>query len=244
MKKRTLQDHRPRDWWWLDNRTVDDLWMPFLGVHAWAVYCVLVRHADGRGRAMPSLKEISGQSGVSLAEVKRSLKVLFAAKLVRKARVGGGTGTTVYRILPLPEGKSRPVAEPPSPRRVEQAQTQMRDATLAWLEDEGDDEPSPPHLINPDPSAVRKRQPSRRCPKDWEPTDQHRRMAEDEGIDFERELAKFRDYEFAAAKVDWDATFRNWLRAARGKSGEYRDTNRKHNAAREVLDFYRQETTV
>jgi hypothetical protein len=52
----------------------------------------------------------------------------------------------------------------------------------------------------------------RRVPVDFEPGDEHRRIAGEEGKDFERELARFRDHEFATPKTDANATFRNWLR--------------------------------
>jgi hypothetical protein len=58
------------------------------------------------------------------------------------------------------------------------------------------------------------RRPWRSVPKDWQPGDDHRKMASELRVDFELELAKFRDHEFATTKKDPDATFRNWLRNA------------------------------
>jgi hypothetical protein len=55
----------------------------------------------------------------------------------------------------------------------------------------------------------------RRCPAEWTPTDEHRQLARERGVDFETELAKFRDHEFATGKSDANGTFRNWLRNAR-----------------------------
>ncbi len=55
----------------------------------------------------------------------------------------------------------------------------------------------------------------RRVPDSWEPSDAHRQLATSRGIDFDVELASFRDYEFATPKTDFDAAFRNWLRRAR-----------------------------
>jgi hypothetical protein len=55
----------------------------------------------------------------------------------------------------------------------------------------------------------------RRVPAEWEPTDDHRSIARERGVDFELELSKFRDHEFATAKSDANGTFRNWLRNAR-----------------------------
>jgi hypothetical protein len=51
-------------------------------------------------------------------------------------------------------------------------------------------------------------------PEEFEPTDEHRRIARERGLDFNLELAKFRDHEFDKPKSDPHATFRNWLRNA------------------------------
>ena len=69
---------------------------------------------------------------------------------------------------------------------------------------------TPPSLNPPSPRANK----GKRLPADWHP------RAED-GLD-NQELAKFRDYWKAVPgqkgiKLDWDATWRNWLRTA-GKS--------------------------
>lgn len=55
----------------------------------------------------------------------------------------------------------------------------------------------------------------RRAPDEWQPSAQHRELAAALGVDFELELAKFKDHEFAQSKTDAAATFRNWLRGAR-----------------------------
>jgi len=74
----------------------------------------------------------------------------------------------------------------------------------------------------PDPLGARVAKPKksgskrwRTVPADWQPTDEHREIAAARGVDFELELAKFRDYEFNVPKSNATATFRNWLRSAR-----------------------------
>jgi hypothetical protein len=238
-RAREIGDARERPFWWVENSAVDDLWIPFVGAHAWAVYCVLVRHADGQGRSMPSLSTLSDLTGVSPAQVKRSLKVLFGSGLIRKVRAGGPTGTTVYQVRNLPQSKNAVAPSPqPAPpvQTVQQKQRSVTDATLDFLAEE-------PEVVAP-PAPLDKGRASRRCPPDWEPSEQHREIAAEEGVDFDRELAKMRDHEFANPRKDWDATFRNWLRSSRGKSPEYRETNKKHQAAKEVMDFYAQEQVV
>lgn len=60
-----------------------------------------------------------------------------------------------------------------------------------------------------------------RLPKDWQPSPEEQRWATDAcpGIDAQREAEKFRDFWTAksgkdATKLDWTATWRNWIRNA------------------------------
>lgn len=58
---------------------------------------------------------------------------------------------------------------------------------------------------------------SRRVPEDYQPSAKACQVAETEGFtagEMERELAKFKDWEFAKPHVDWDAAFRVWIRNA------------------------------
>ena len=54
----------------------------------------------------------------------------------------------------------------------------------------------------------------RRAPSGFTPDHTHEAIAAERGIDLNAELARFADHEFATAKSDWPATFRNWLRRA------------------------------
>jgi hypothetical protein len=49
-------------------------------------------------------------------------------------------------------------------------------------------------------------------PKDWEPKDKHRALAQKKGKNFDDQVALFRDHEFKDWKTDADAAFSNWLR--------------------------------
>ena len=61
-------------------------------------------------------------------------------------------------------------------------------------------------------------------PDDWQPSDAHRQLAAERGVDLDEEAAKFRDWCAAngATKKDWEATFRNWIRNARVAPGNVR----------------------
>lgn len=80
-----------------------------------------------------------------------------------------------------------------------------------------------------------------RLPSDWQPTDENWSFALGEGMtvpDIETEAAKFRDYWTAKGgkdgrKLDWDATWRNWIRnrrtAKRPGTGTSPDTRAREN---------------
>lgn len=61
-----------------------------------------------------------------------------------------------------------------------------------------------------------KPKPSRRCPDDFQITDDLKVWAQANcpGIDIIAETENLRDYEFKAAKTDWKATWRTWMRNA------------------------------
>lgn len=76
-----------------------------------------------------------------------------------------------------------------------------------------------PDSLIPDSSSLREgpaRRPSRKCPKDFavRPDLIEAMRRECPGVDLERETAKFRDHTFGTARVDWDGTWRNWIRKA------------------------------
>jgi hypothetical protein len=81
-------------------------------------------------------------------------------------------------------------------------------------------EPVPVPLPEPDipPPAAKRR--ATRIPEDFAVTEEHRRFAKENGLpNPDSEIDRFRDHWSAkagkdAVKLDWDATFRNWLRNA------------------------------
>lgn len=76
------------------------------------------------------------------------------------------------------------------------------------------DSPQKPSASTP-PKVVRLK--TRRCPPDWTPQPETLAVGANEGFtagEIERELARFRDYQFRDAHGDWDAALRNWFRKA------------------------------
>lgn len=89
------------------------------------------------------------------------------------------------------------------------------------------DQTRPDHLRSRAAAAVSpKPKKWRRVPSLWVPSAQHEEIARARGLDFDLELASFRDYEFGTAKSDADAAFRNWLRKARPGGGRPRAPDR------------------
>jgi uncharacterized protein YdaU (DUF1376 family) len=80
--------------------------------------------------------------------------------------------------------------------------------------------PSPsPEETSPLRSDVSGAKRAARLSEDWSPRAEEVSVAETEGVDWQRELLKFRDHWRAASgqnsrKLDWNAAFRNWLRNA------------------------------
>lgn len=67
------------------------------------------------------------------------------------------------------------------------------------------------------PKSALKPKPTMRCPDAWSPSKEDLDVGAEEGFspgEIDRELAKIRDFEFATARADWSAVFRNWLRRA------------------------------
>lgn len=65
---------------------------------------------------------------------------------------------------------------------------------------------------DPVPNGSTRAKSWRRVPPEWQPKDDHTRIALEHGRDLKSELARFRDHEFKTPKTDADAAFRNWLR--------------------------------
>lgn len=74
----------------------------------------------------------------------------------------------------------------------------------------------------PDPSRPEEKKSGRKrpatpIPDDWKPSEKHRVKAIDRGVDVEHEAEQMRNWALGKdeRKVDWDATFHNWLGNAR-----------------------------
>jgi hypothetical protein len=87
---------------------VIDAYLPELGVFGLAVYLVLVRHANNRGKSWPSVQRMAGRLKVSTRTVNRAIAGLQTVRLVhveRRALIGGGC-RNIYTVLPLSDYES------------------------------------------------------------------------------------------------------------------------------------------
>lgn len=157
-----------------------------------------------RGEFLGSLRFLADAWGWgSAGKVKRFLALLEKTGRISEQRTE--QSGTVYLVINYDAYQSKPTDDgTPDGTDAEQGRnsdgtpTEQREAVKAGKAGKSS------------PERARKR-----VPPHWEPTDKHRFIARERGVDFDFELAQFRDYEFAKGKSDWDATFRNWLRKAK-----------------------------
>jgi hypothetical protein len=74
----------------------------------------------------------------------------------------------------------------------------------------------------PAKTSESKKRPSRRCPSDFEVTEDLRVWASTEcpGVNIDQQTKAFRDYEFRNSHTDWKATWRTWMRKAHESRGK------------------------
>lgn len=183
--------------------------------------------ADDSGRGRGALPAISGTlfpyDTDALENMPKWFAELEAENMVR--RYVGDDGNTYYD---LPKWSKHQKIEKPTASRIPPFT---------------DNSPNPPRILpesSPPGSGIRDQgsrdqgsrdqeippsggpRPKRKTalPSDWQPNEAHANLSRSLGVDMRRQEEAFRDYEAANRRlmVDWDATFRNWLR----KSAEYR----------------------
>lgn len=208
------------------------------------VLLALADKANDEGECWPTMGHVAEMAGVSSRQVSTHLSRLEEAGLIRRRRkrsLVGHLGRYTFR-LNLTTGSRLPVdQEKPASTRsalpvdqgkpasggegVSAGQSQEKSTSGSSQKDENHRKSSVGSHRKPASGhkATTKKQPSRtalarkhRMPDGWQPNDQHRRFAADEGLDLAREQAQFADYHAAKGStfVDWDAAFRTWLRNA------------------------------
>jgi hypothetical protein len=187
----------------------------------------LANYCDQKGRCWPSQKELSLLTSLSERAIRDALGVLVASGIVsreERRRPDGSRSTDVITLLFL---------QPASAAACEnETKTQAASAAGGGARRAGGGAPAagpttfePSKDISPVANAPGEsaradidKSKGKRLPLDWRP---EKLVGVDDGrctvVLAQTELAKFRDYWTAqpgvkGRKVDWEATWRNWLR--------------------------------
>lgn len=169
----------------------------------------LANYADDVGLCWPSQTTLADDTDLSARTIWSALQGLEKRGLIERHRRNraDGSRTSDMFVLVLPLLPTRKICE---------ANSQDLQAQLAAV---ASHEPSGNRQKKPTPDGVGRKRGSRRVPDSWSPSDDLIAWATAEGLTaelIEAELPKFRDHEFRAARSDWDAAFRNWLRTSKG----------------------------
>ena len=215
----------------LSNDWIRDERLPWAarGLLAW-----IASHADGFRITEDSIIA-AGQGGRSqVRSMTRALEETGYLKRERQAIVTGGSSVT-YVLTDPREGENRPFGNGgKSPLRSDQEELFPEDSVSAG---QGQGDPrgrfSPPRSTEEDQKKNKKTSSSTtkrgtRVPDDFEPTDEMKAWFVAEGLDKlihgRTEHDKFMDFFRAApgqkgVKLDWVATWRNWMRNAAQRNG-------------------------
>lgn len=204
------------------------VWSPgcSLDVHGGAVLSVLIKHADPRGTAFPSLTTIAAGAKSSRTKVVEAIADLERRGYIQRERRSQGAGhdRNLYRLPLTPPGGAPGVPRAlasSTPGVPAEQQTSppgglgvVRGAALGSAP--GDLEVVH-ELPNPTTQRGRKRRTLWRfVPEEWQPKETHRLQAKGLNVDFEQELRKFRNHEYKDGRSDADRAFANWLERAQG----------------------------
>jgi biotin operon repressor len=202
------------------------------------VLVCLANYAGDDGHSWPSQQLIADESGCGIRSVKDHLKWLeengFMIRKTKSLGQGNGSRTSYHIMLPrlsrtpldaraeiaganIARAKSRNCegSIPPLTNRQEPSITTANAVVVRAS--------APPPIAEQPKRAAQPKSSARgsRIPSNWTPTPQDYAFAASEGLtreEINREADKFRDYWTAASgrnacKLDWQATWRNWIRS-------------------------------
>jgi hypothetical protein len=189
------------------------------------VLLALADWSNDQGQCWPSMKQLCSKSGLTERGIQKvMLRLIEGGHLTRQELTGRGNVYSVHprtSFAPTPERDAPPPPNDIPPERRsppnESAETPERgsgNTSVTVNREEGDK----PLLLG---ASDAKR--GSRLAIDWTPTplpqDMRGQVLAMPAGWVERELSKFRDYWAAkpgagGRKLDWDATWRNWLRKA------------------------------
>lgn len=162
------------------------------------ILLALADWADGDGVSFPGQKSLSEKTSIPERTLRRLIHDLEEMGLIQRQRrtlPNGQRTSDEYRLVALP----------------------AKMAGYTTGHSGGGNRPTVAATRNHqiEPSVNKKR--ATPLPDDWEPSNAHSLQAHSKGVDVHYEAEKFRDWCLAndTRKVDWEATFRNWIRNAR-----------------------------
>lgn len=206
--------------------TAAPLWERVEDGSGWLIHDYERWHGEGPEEAAEAREELDAKRA-ELSRKRAEAGRRGGLKSAEQPRANGRFATEQEPSKPTEQNASKP--EQPSAKQTEQVP--RADARpYAHADAPARDSLSPPPLALVGSPLSRAEDPTcqvrsggrrrwRRVPEGWNPTLAHVNLARERGVDIALELAKFRDHEFAQPKSDADATFRNWLRAARPAGG-------------------------
>lgn len=214
------------------------------------VALALADHADEDGYCYPAIEKIAAKARLKRRRTQQIIADLEHLELLRIERGAGRRQTSRYwftldrykgaKIAPFPKGaiddEKRCTAPPEKvqSRARKGATASAPESSVTVIEPSG----------NRQGARARGSRPAIRLPDDFELTEPRRAFAVGEGIDPDREFAKFLDHWRAASGANarkrcWDAAWRNWCRYAVDRFGH--QPARRGNGRGRYDDLFRED---
>lgn len=194
---------------------------------------MLANYADDRGKAWPSNATLARDTGMTRKTVITSLKALVERGLltIHSRSIDGANLSNLYVLNMALDAvgdedggvTDTPVVPDGDEGIVEQLHhpsvTVTHKPIIEPIKEEREVAPLPPKKASEGKIGSR-------LPPDWEPSQEDKDFAMEHRVPWNSEAAKFRDYWSAqpgakGRKLDWTATWRNWIRRAAEKRKDW-----------------------
>lgn len=192
--------------------------------HVRITWLTMLAMADQFGQVTASVRGLAHRARVTDDACRAALEVLMAPDQDSKDPAFDGR-----RIEKAPDGwlvlnhekyrEMRTKKQIDTARRVQKHRDNKRvtgnDVTPSTPRSDPDQIQNPPSGDPPIAPKGGKRgaaRPWRRFPRDFQPTAEHRALADELRVNLDYEMAKIRDFEFAKPRTDPDAALRTWIR--------------------------------
>lgn len=207
--------------------------------HTRIVWIAMLAMADHAGRVWSSIPGLANRARVPIESVEQALETFLSPDPYSRTPdhegrriepIDGGwrlLNHAKYRTIrdeeSIKESKRRYINERRAAERgVEKSRTESNSVERGRANAEADTESDKARSKEKASAPSAKR--GQRLPADWTPSDADVAFAEGERVNWRREAESFRDFWHSkagkdAAKTDWAATWRNWIRRAARTTG-------------------------